>query len=400
MSRPRPLRLLAWLALLTSTAAAETVPVGDGGSQALVFESRSVHPQSVRIQAGEAGIDAPVEPFQRVVVVAQCLGEPTPLHGGLGDADDPLDVPTLAFPDGPPALWIHRERAGRAALEKRVQEVRPGLTLRHLTPAEVPLHFAALRFAPLILIEINDWAELGAAQQGAIRGAVAAGAVLVLGGGDGTVPADAVAPVISVQAGTAERAGPALTSALQRASGHRVLTPGPGAVVRIVADGAPVLVDAPHGLGQVRVAAVRLTEIDAGAVAQALFAEPPDALGSVLAWLQGAPALTEARAAPSPPTPGTCWPRWRLAPSPAGCRASPSRAPCPRPHRRPILPPPPTGRPAPRVLYVPAGDQALAVGTLDVTLQRAAPTPWPPAPPRSASTTCAPAEPARCSPPA
>ncbi|MCB9544671.1 MAG: hypothetical protein H6706_02105 [Myxococcales bacterium] len=369
--------LLPLLTLLLGAGAAlagpDITPVGDGGSYALTFESRSVHPQSARVVAGTAGLDAPVEPFQRLVAVAQCIGTPPPLHGGLGDADDPLPVPALDFPDGPPALWIHRERAGRAALEKRIQEVRAGLALRHLTPAEVPVHFAALRFAPLILIEINDWAELAAGQRAALRGAVAAGSVLVVGGGEGPVAADALAAVLPVQAGTAERAGPALTAALQHASGHRVLTPGPGAQARILADGAPVLVDGPHGLGQVRVAAVRLTELDAGAVAQALFAEAPDALGTVLAWLQAAPPLAEARSAPLAAY------AWYLLAGLAFLGLLARFAPrvavvlvVPLGVTAAVLPPTSadwTPR-AGRVLYIRAGAEALAIGTVDVTLQR------------------------------
>lgn len=369
-----PMKAL-WLSLLLAAPAHafEAVSVGDGGSREVVFESRGVHPVVGQVRAGGDAIEVDVPPFGKASILLQCLGTPPPLVGLMGPTEATISPTSLSFPDGPPALWISREKAGRATLEARLRTVRPGLVLHHLTTGEVPERFAALRFAPVILVELSEWAELTPTRREAIRGAVAAGALLVLGGGEGPVDAAAVEALLPVRPGGVERAGPALTLAVERASGHRVLIPAAGATVRVVADGAPVVVEAPLGLGQVRVVAVRLGELDEGPVEAAAFGDIPDALGTVLAWLQAAEPLGAARATPLAAHTwylllallGLAVIARRLPRVAVGAALALAAVAC-------VLPPTrvEVTALAARMLYLPAGQGALVVGTLDVELQR------------------------------
>jgi len=353
--------------------ALETQAVGDGGSVAVVFENRGVHPQTARVEAGGDGVEADIPPFGKVAILVQCLGTPPALLGGNGEANTPITLTSLSFPEGPPALWISREKSGRATLEAHLREVRPGLVLQHIALDQVPDHFAALRFAPLILMEISDWGDLSPERRTAIRGAVAAGAVLLLGGGEGPVEPSVIEQLLPVRSAGVERAGPALTAAVQRASGHRILTAEPAVQVRVEADRAPVVVEAPLGLGLVRVVSVRLSELDHGPVENAAFAEAPDALGTVLSWLQGVSPLGEARTAP------LAVHTWYLLLALVGLALIARRFPKVAVGGGLVLATvalalPPTqdriSARAARLLYIPAGAGALAVGTLDLELHR------------------------------
>ena len=108
-----------------------------------------------------------------------------------------VEVAPTAFEGGPPALWISTARRGRASLEAVVHPV-SGASVAHLSPADIPDTFAALRFAPLLLVSAADLATLAADRRVALRGAIIAGATLVVSAGETEVEAsvlDGLAPI-------------------------------------------------------------------------------------------------------------------------------------------------------------------------------------------------------------
>lgn len=363
--------LLAAAVLLAP--AVGVAPIGDGGGRELTFENRSVHRVEALLGVDGDGVRGEVEGYGQVRFFVQCAGDesavpPVSLRLDGKDADDVV-VPAVGFPEGPPAIWISTRREGRAALDEVVE----GYGVTHLAPAEVPARFAALRFAPLVLINVADLAELTPAGRDALQGAVAAGVTLVIAAGEAGGAAEAVRTFTEVGLGEVRRPGPALGAALSRVSGARELRPGPGVSVLLSADGAPVVTDVAFGLGRVRVLATALLELEKGEVARAAFADGSDGLSAALAWAAQAPPLAH--------TPGAPLNRWvwllllgvpllglvsRLAPRVALGLAAPLLVAA-------VMVPPAgvaTVFDAARVLYVPYPGGALAVGTLDLTLER------------------------------
>lgn len=267
------------------------LPVGDGGSLALTLQNATVHPQTAEIE----GASFAIPPHGEVVAYVQCAGEPPRLSVRHQGRTHPVEGRPVAFEHGPPALWITSAREGRAALEKRLEQIRGATPVELIEPKAVPTWFGALRFAPLLLISVSTWAELAPDQRDAIRRATASGAILVIGAGEGEVPSTALDGLTAARFGELERGGPALLEALPRASTRRRLA---AAGPRILADDAPLLVVEPYGLGEVRLIGARLSDVDPGPVGRAVFGGGGERLGAILDWIGGQPGLTEARRSP------------------------------------------------------------------------------------------------------
>ena len=268
--------------------------IGDGGSIALTLQNATVHRQLDAV----GGLELAVEPHASATVYVQCAGTAPALgvrHRGHTDMFTP---PVIAFPDGPPAVWITSARQGRAALSKRLSALRGPTSVLVVAPKDVPTWFGALRFAPLILVGASTWAELTDRQRDAIARSAASGATLVVGAGEGAVPADALTGLIDVRLGALGRAGPAMLTAVSGASTRRALET---TNARVVADGGALVARAAYGLGEVRVVGARLTEIGAGPVGDAAFGQGPDRLSPVLDWANAQMALGEQRASPFAP---------------------------------------------------------------------------------------------------
>lgn len=375
----RALALLALLALPPAAAAEATAPVGDGATTGVTLQNQSVHPLTTRLgPPGDDGLELTLPRYGTGTWLAQCVNGADGTHPALtltvDRTPEPIDVPPIQFPDGPPALWIAAAATGRAALQETLRTALPGATLRHLAPADVPPGFAALRFAPLILISAADYTTLQDAPRAALRDAVAAGVTLVVAAGEAGAEADALAELAPITLGPVHRPTGVLGDHLPLATSARALIPGDGAATLLTADGAPILVEAPRGLGRVRALAVPLTELAPGALATAALTPPGEPLTHVLRWLDQAPPPAAGRAAILGPH------AWALLAVLAALALLARRHPraalalaVPWWITALALPPQFTATrlDAARLLYIPIhGGGALAVGTLDLTLTR------------------------------
>jgi len=270
-------------AVVLGAAPFGVAPAGDGGGVAVTVANRNVHPASVEL----GGAASSIAGFGESVFYLHCAGEAPPVPAlRMAGASHPMEVSPTSFPDGPPALWISAARRGRAALEAIVRPA-SGVGVRHLSLAEVPATFAAMRFAPLLLVSATDLAALPAASRAAIRGAVAVGSTLVVGAGEGTVPRTALEGFGPARLGERVAPGPALGAALPEVTAAARLT---GADPLVVADGSPVVVESTIGLGRVRVLAVDLS-VASGRVAEAAFRADDREVVRMLSWIDQAPPL-------------------------------------------------------------------------------------------------------------
>ncbi|MCB9527225.1 MAG: hypothetical protein H6701_02345 [Myxococcales bacterium] len=378
-SHPPRWVLCALLALPLTAAAQASAPVGDGATTGVTLQNQSVHPLTTRLgPPGDDGLALVLPRYGTGTWLAQCVDGADGAHPALAltvdRAAEPIDVPPIRFEAGPPALWIAAAATGRAALQETLRAALPGATLRHLAPADVPPGFAALRFAPLILISAADYAALQDAPRAAIRDAVAAGVTLIVATGEAGAEADALADLAPITLGPVHRPTGALGEHLPLATSARALIPGDGAATLLTADGAPVLVEAPRGLGRVRVIAVPLAELAPGALATAALTPPAEPLTHVLRWLDQAPPPAAGRAAILGPH------TWALLAILIALALLARRHPraalvLALPWWITALALPPqfsaTRLDAARLLYIPIhGGGALAVGTLDLTLTR------------------------------
>lgn len=375
------LALPLFLAPIPVSAQPVVAPVGDGGSVGITVQNRSVHPLDTSLGPAAAdGVELTLERYASGGFVAQCIA-------GARDAAPPLtvrvdgrptavDVPSIAFSDGPPALWISSQHGGRASLQAVVRGALPEIELRHLELAAVPETFAALRFARLILISAADFGRLAPMPRQALADAVAAGTTLVVDTGEAGAAPNALGSLLSVELGEVRRPTGALAAHLTRASARRALDASGRTRVSMTADGRPLVVEARHGLGVVRVIGVRFAELSDGALARHAFTPPAEPLGHVLRWLAQAPPQGEIHPSPFG---GHIWSLLALL---AGLLVLTRR----RPRLALMLAVPwwlvalfvppqwsATRLETARVLYVPVGGGALAVATLDLNLTRGGP---------------------------
>ncbi len=264
--------------------------VGDGGTLSLKLRNSQVYELNLRAGAALAlNLERRVGGYQEASFALQCLGEPSPsLSLKLEGQPQILATEPLAFPKGPPALWISSAHQGRAALEALLPD---GLKLKHLSLEEVPAEFGALRFAPLILLQLGDYLQLSEEAQRALKGAMASGVTLLIATGEDEGSAEALSSMAPVHLGPSARVGPQLGQALERISKRRSLK-APQEFVRLEADGAPVLLELPYGIGRLRVLSLNLSVLSPGVVAKAAL-KSSDNLGPVLRWLAAAPPPKE-----------------------------------------------------------------------------------------------------------
>lgn len=302
--------LIAVFAVGSALAATPVVELaGDGGAARVRLENGGVHPVEAALgPVGRAGPTVAVPGYGRATWYVQCVdgsGGPAPaLEASVDGHVSPLEVSPVAFPDGLPAVWISRARTGRADLAAIIGEAIGGgpVPLRHVAPADSPTWFGAMRFATHILIGVSELSDLSDAQVGAVRGAVAAGATLVIDAGEGEVASDLLATFLPVRLGEVVRSGPALLRAVPKAVARRTLSwvdDASGIIhERVRADGAPVVLDGALGLGRVRVVGIRFADLHPGVVASAAFEFGRDGLGGVLSWFGRLPPAPEARRSP------------------------------------------------------------------------------------------------------
>lgn len=369
------------VSLFASTGAVDAVAAGDGGSTRVTVTNASVHltPLGAGAAGGPPADFGTLTGYGTTVFLAQCLGgagghAPPALEVQLDRQRIPLAVPALDFTEGAPALWLGSETSGAAMLGEALRAAGVPRVIRRV-PAEVPAAFGALRFAPFILASAPDFAALQPAQRAAVEQAVAAGSTLVLATGEGGVDAALVQKWTGVTLGEALHPGPAARAAVPRAVAQRRLsfTPESGAHPLLVADDTSLIVEAPWGLGRVRILAVALDELEPGTVASTAFGVPPDDRGAALSWLAAQPALPSGGEIPFSP-----W-VWATLVALAGLGVLSRRSPriaaagaVPLLGAALYLPP---GGPAvvaeeARVLVLPVGEGALALGALDLRFGR------------------------------
>lgn len=290
-----------------------SVPVGDGSAHGIPVSNLSVHeaPAVIRVAgAPDAGVAQPLAPYEDALPVVQCMdgdararprlevavGERRPVR---------VDVPEVGFPDGPPVVWIAASGSGSSHLRALVRSARGAsrLAVRWIPPAEAPRTFAALRFAPLVIVSADALAALSPPARQALRDVAAAGGTVLVPVGEGAT-ADGLGPTLAaldprlgaLRPGAPQPPGPAIARALPRALSVRALPVPPGASgigAAVEADGAPILLEVPVGLGWVRVLGVDLAVLRSGVLADAALGPAEDTLGGVLSWL-------ERRAPPEP----------------------------------------------------------------------------------------------------
>jgi hypothetical protein len=369
------------VSLFASTGAVDAVAAGDGGSTRVTVTNASVHltPLGAGAAGGPPADFGTLTGYGTTVFLAQCLGgagghAPPALEVQLDRQRIPLAVPALDFTEGAPALWLGSETSGAAMLGDALRAAGVPRVIRRV-PAEVPAAFGALRFAPFILASAPDFAALLPAQRAAVEQAVAAGSTLVLATGEGGVDAALVQKWTGVTLGEALHPGPAARAAVPRAVAQRRLsfTPESGAHPLLVADDTSLIVEAPWGLGRVRILAVALDELEPGTVASTAFGVPPDDRGAALSWLAAQPALPSGGEIPFSP-----W-VWATLVALAGLGVLSRRLPrvaaagaVPLLGAALYLPP---GGPAvvaeeARVLVIPVGEGALALGALELRFGR------------------------------
>ena len=112
--------LSAFLLIGLLQGAFTQVPIGDGGSVALTTQNATVHRQLDAV----GGLELAVEPHGSATAYVQCAGTPPTLTTRVRGQVATLTPPAIAFPDGPPAVWITSAQQGRAALEKRLSGIR------------------------------------------------------------------------------------------------------------------------------------------------------------------------------------------------------------------------------------------------------------------------------------
>lgn len=286
------------IGLFAAGAPVDVVPAGDGGSSRIVATNASVHEVSLSLgpATGQAANLPSMPGYGTSTLWATCLDgsmAPAPaLEARLDHLRTSVSVPALGFEGGAPALWIAAEPDGAAVLSAALKGGGVDRILRR-PPAEVPDAFQTMRFAPFLVASAPDLAALSPAQRSAVEQAVAAGSTLVLATGEGGTGADLVRNWVGIGIGDAVHPGPAAQAAVPRSVTVRQLTPSGAAVPRVTADGLALLVEAPWGLGRVRVLAVGLQDLEPGALTAAAFQPAPDALGTLRAWLSAQPPMAD-----------------------------------------------------------------------------------------------------------
>lgn len=401
-SRALPTRALTRALALTLTALtlatpvpthAQTItPIGDGGTTGITLQNQRVHPLTTHLgPPDDPGLELTLPRYGTGTWLAQCVNGHDATHPALtltlDRAPAPITVPPMHFPDGPPALWIATTPTGRATLEATLRTAHPGATLRHLTPTEVPTSFAALRFAPLILISAADYTTLAPAPRAALRDATAAGVTLIIATGEAAGEPDALADLAPITLGPVNRPTGALAHHLPLATSTRTLTPGEGATPLLTADGHPLILEAPHGLGLIRVIAIPFADLAPGQLTTLALTPPKDPLTHALRWLDQAPPPSAATTAILAPH------TWALLALLLALALLARRHPRPAlllaiPWWITALAIPPqlttTRLDTARILYLPLRDGALAIATLDLTLTRGGPRTLPTGTPRVA----------------
>ena len=269
-------------------------PIGDGTALGLKVENPTIYPIRTRLGGPDAQMVVEVPPYGQTDFLVQCdgLGKSRPtiaLH--LDEKTHQVAIPDVELTDTVPALWISSARRGRASIEATLRSARPDLSLKHVSLKEVPSHFAAMRFAPFILVSLGDFLRLNKAQVDAITGAVRSGVILVVEVADGAGGGNALGPLIHVELGPTGPPSAALSHHLRRVFVQRRIQSSPPSRVRIQTRDAPVLVSEGLGLGEVRVLGVRFQDLEPGKVTETLLEKRESGLSGLFNGLRRMPTL-------------------------------------------------------------------------------------------------------------
>ena len=268
------------------------MPFGDGSALLVEVENQQVlttHLDVLPDPSWPTDEGLQVESYEKARFLVQCAGEVWPnLWVKTGNRALPVESQPMHMAKAPPALWVTSANRGRANLEKLLHFVQPDLPLEHRALGDVPESFGALRFAPLILIDSQDWGLLTPYAKKSLRDAVLAGSVLVVSTGYES-DEDALSGLTHVRLGPSGRPGAALAHALPRVSSRRELKLQGEARALVMADGLPVLTEEQRGLGLVRVLAVSLNDLMDGPVLQKALAPRGPSLEKALSWFEQLP---------------------------------------------------------------------------------------------------------------
>ena len=284
--------------LLSGAVPFDAKPTGDLGSYVVSVANRTVHPKTVRLAPpGSEGRPVTIGRYSQVRYIVSCVEggavPPPALEMTLDREKTEVAVPAVKFDGRPPVLWISTETMGRGALERVIRGVEEDMRVRHVSPEQVPAHFSALRYAPMVVMSLLDWTGLAPPVRKVIRDAVAAGVVLVITTGqEGGDPAT-LNGVAKVDIGALVQAEPSLRASLPRVAVRRMLSPREGGLTRARAGQGPVIVDSPLGLGVVRIIGTSLVDLDRGPFAEAVFTVDQEALGQALRWAGNGPPPPE-----------------------------------------------------------------------------------------------------------
>ncbi|MFN3202238.1 MAG: hypothetical protein ACE366_27790 [Bradymonadia bacterium] len=268
--------------------------VGDGATTEIKIENVGLHPTQAMVGPENAlQLAVSLDGYTTASVHVQCadgsVGPAPELNILTEGQQETVKVSPVAFETGPPTLWISSATAGRAQLAALLKP--QGHRVIHQGLEELPQHFAALRFAPWMLIELADLVALTPQRRRALRRAVASGSMLVIAVGEGADETGVMQDFIEGALTPARRPGPALKGALPQAAGHRPVSPEGQGQVLLTADGSPLVTEWFLGLGRVRVVGVRLKALTEGPVTDVLFERPPAPLAHVLSWLSARPPV-------------------------------------------------------------------------------------------------------------
>lgn len=286
-------------------------PVGDGAGDALLFKNSGLQEREAFIGVADGrGLSLTVPAHSAVQARVQCVVQGhsalPALVARFGHERRVLAPRGIDLSQGAPDLWLRAKgSAGRAQLEALLTQLGGGqarVQVIHLDA--LPEGFEALRFARHLIISAPDLATLSERQRGALWGAVAAGAVLVVDAGEESVPADLFDDFFNLQMDLPKPSGGQLVKAsggllryrpLQLSAGAEVGLPH-AAEVAVAFDDQPFLIRQPFGLGELRVLAVGVQQLSSKSVlAQQAFAQPTSGLRQMLSWLSQAPVAAESQ---------------------------------------------------------------------------------------------------------
>ncbi|MEE2786080.1 MAG: hypothetical protein VX589_02005 [Myxococcota bacterium] len=294
---------LGWFLASTAVAQSQTIrtgPVGDGGTLGILIDNPNVSSSTFRLgPPSGGGLEFTVERVEQAKLTVQCLKDARSKLPALELAGThvprKIDPFSVAFADGPPVIWMTSARRGRAALRQLIRQTSPNVEVLLRRPAEMPNEFAALRFSPLIILNLIDWPRLNVQQQRAILNAVGAGTHLLVTAGEGGQLDKTLSEILRTRIKVGEAPEFELTRHLPRASSRRLLDLGKGIQPLVESAAGTLMAAVQYGLGEIRLLGLSVRDLDVSVITAAAFRMPTDPLAPILAWLDQSEEVSQGK---------------------------------------------------------------------------------------------------------